>query len=72
VEENGFILQHPLSTDPEHFDQSVVMFANGEQKAAKRVAHALGIDTVQSLDRQTHRLAAQADVVVIVGEDRAG
>jgi hypothetical protein len=71
VEENKFDLQHPLSTDPEHFDQSVVMFAKGQQAEAQKVARSLGINPVQPIDRQTQQLAGDADVVVIAGEDRA-
>jgi hypothetical protein len=71
VEENKFDLQHPLSTDPEHFDQSVVMYAKGQQAAAQKVARSLGINPVQPIDRQTQQLAGDADVVVIAGEDRA-
>jgi LytR cell envelope-related transcriptional attenuator len=71
VEENNFDLQHPLSTDPEHFDQSVVMFSKGQRAEAEKVARSLGINPVQPIDRQTQQLAGDADVVVIAGEDRA-
>jgi hypothetical protein len=71
VEENKFDLQHPLSTDPEHFDQSVVMYSKGQREEAEKVARSLGIKPVQPIDRQTQQLAGDADVVVIAGEDRA-
>jgi hypothetical protein len=71
VEENNFDLQHPLSTDPEHFAQSIVMFSKGQRSEGEKVASSLGIKPVQPIDRQTQRLAGDADVVVIVGEDRA-
>jgi LytR cell envelope-related transcriptional attenuator len=53
------------------FDQTVVMFAAGEQGAAQRVAHALGVKPVQPIDAATQRDAGSADVVVIAGADRA-
>lgn len=71
VQENNFDLQHPLSTDPEHFDQSVVMFSKGQRAEAEKVARSLGIKPVQPIDRQTQQLAGDADVVVIAGQDRA-
>ena len=71
VEENHFDLLH-VSTTPKPFQQSVVMYAKGRQKEAERVARALGIDAVQSIDRQTQQLAGDAGVVVIAGEDRVG
>jgi hypothetical protein len=35
------------------------------------VQRKLGIETLQPIDRQTQELSGGADVVVIVGEDRA-
>lgn len=50
-----------------------VLYAKGEKRAAQRVARDLGVDkdTVAELDRESERLAGDADVVVIAGEDRA-
>jgi hypothetical protein len=55
------------------FPQTTVMFADGDRKAARKVARDLGLDadSVEGLDRETELLAGEANVVVIVGEDRA-
>ena len=55
----------------ESFDQTVVMFADKQRPAAQKIARLLGVTAVQPLDRDTRRLANDADVVVIAGEDRA-
>ena len=47
------------------------MYEPGQRRAAKRVAHDLGVKPVQPIDRQTERAAGDADVVVIAGADRA-
>jgi LytR cell envelope-related transcriptional attenuator len=67
---NGFKLGM-VTNSRGQFDQTVVMYEPGEQRAARRVAHDLGVQPVQSIDRQTERLAGNADVVVIAGADRA-
>lgn len=71
VEANGFALDTVTNSD-RSYDQTVVMFARGRERAAAKVAHALGVRPVQPLDEPTLRLAGEADVVVIAGEDRAG
>jgi LytR cell envelope-related transcriptional attenuator len=52
------------------YDQTVVMYEPGEQKAAQTVAHDLGVKPVQKIDRATQDEAGNADVVVIAGRDR--
>ena len=47
------------------------MYEPGQQRAAKKVAHDLGVKPVQPIDRQTEQTAGGADVVVIAGADRA-
>jgi hypothetical protein len=69
VASNGF---HLLGTDTTRgqIQQTVVQYAPGDQVAATRVAHALGVKPVQPIDSATRRLAPDADVVVIAGQDR--
>src|SRR5919108_379055 len=60
-----------VSNSRRQFDQTVVMYESHQQRAAKKVAHDLGVKPVQPIDRATQRIADGADVVVIAGEDRA-
>lgn len=66
---NGFELG-TVTNSREQFDQTVVMYGPGQQRAARKVAQDLGVEPVQSIDRQTEQLAGDADVVVIAGADR--
>ena len=70
VESNGYQLGAVSSTTP-GVEESIALYARGERAAAEKVARDLGIGPVQRLDRETARLAGDADVVVIAGEDRA-
>jgi LytR cell envelope-related transcriptional attenuator len=70
VRVNGFRLG-AVTNSSEQFDQTVVMYARGQQRAAKKVAHDLGVKPLQPIDRQTERAVGDADVVVIAGADRA-
>ena len=70
VRVNGFKLG-TVTNSRDQFDQTVVMYERGQQRAAKKVAHDLGVKPVQPIDRQTEQTAGDADVVVIAGADRA-
>jgi LytR cell envelope-related transcriptional attenuator len=70
VRVNGFRLG-AVTNSRDQFDQTVVMYGPGQQRAARRVAHDLGVKPLQPIDRQTERTAGEADVVVIAGADRA-
>ena len=70
VTANNFTLGNVGSSRKE-YDQTVVMYEPGEKKAAKQVAHDLGVKPVQKIDRATQEAAGNADVVVIAGRDRA-
>jgi LytR cell envelope-related transcriptional attenuator len=70
VEANGFNLG-AVTTSSEPFAQTVVMFEDGHQREARRVARDLGVDPVQPIDRAAQRVADGAEVVVIAGDDRA-
>jgi hypothetical protein len=52
-------------------NQSVVLFAKGERRAAEVVQRELGIRVAQPIDRAVRAAAPDADVVVLAGEDRA-
>jgi hypothetical protein len=60
-----------VAESPRPYQQTVVMFAPGQQRAARRVAHDLGVKPLQPIDAATTKLVPDADVVVIAGEDRA-
>jgi LytR cell envelope-related transcriptional attenuator len=70
VRVNGFRLG-AVTNSRDQIDQTVVMYAPGQQRAAKKVAHDLGVKPLQPIDRQTEQTAGDADVVVIAGADRA-
>src|SRR5919108_1956266 len=70
VRVNGYELG-TVSNSRHQFDQTVVMYEPHQQRAAKKVAHDLGVKPVQRIDRGTQRIAGGADVVVIAGADRA-
>jgi hypothetical protein len=70
VRVNGFRLG-AVTNSRDQFDQTVVMYAPGQQRAARKVAHDLGVKPLQPIDRQTEQTVGDADVVVIAGADRA-
>jgi hypothetical protein len=72
VASSGFELGAVTSTDP-GAEKTTVLYADGQKAAAQKVARKLGVDDkfVAPLDRDTRRLAGDADVVVIAGLDRA-
>ena len=53
------------------FERTVVMFAPGQKRAAVRVGREIGDSpAIQAIDREVQRAAGDAEVVVIVGNDR--
>lgn len=70
VRVNGFNLG-TVTNSRDQFDQTVVMYEPGQQRAARKVAHDLGVKPVQPIDRQTEQTAGGANVVVVAGADRA-
>lgn len=70
VKVNDFALGS-VSNSRREYDQTVVMYEKDQRRAAKKVAHDLGVDPVQPIDRQTQEEVDGADVVVIAGKDRA-
>lgn len=69
VKVNDFRLGDIGNTRKE-YDQTVVMYQQGQKRAAERVARTLNVKPVQPIDAQTQREAGGADVVVIAGKDR--
>jgi hypothetical protein len=70
VEAGGFTLG-AVGNSEKPAEQSIVMFEKNRASAGRLVQRKLDIETLQPIDRQTQELAGGADVVVIVGEDRA-
>ena len=70
LEASGYELGAVSSTTP-GVEESVALYSSRQRAAAEKVARDLGIGPVKRLDRATARLAGEADVVVIAGEDRA-
>jgi hypothetical protein len=70
VEASGYELGATTNTTP-GVVKSFVMYADHQKPAAQKVAKDIGVKKVQPLDRESRRLAEGADVVVVVGEDRA-
>lgn len=71
VEQSGF-LRGEVGSLARETDQTFVMYGPGERNAARRVAKKLGGVAVQPIDRDVEAAAGGADVVVIIGQDRAG
>jgi LytR cell envelope-related transcriptional attenuator len=67
---NGFNLG-VVTNSRSRFHQTVVMYEPHQRRAARRVAHDLGVTPLQPIDRQTEQAAGGADVVVVAGADRA-
>lgn len=51
--------------------ESAVLFAEGARRAARQVGQELGIAQIEPLDEESRVLAGTADVVVILGADKA-
>ena len=69
VRANNFTLG-TVGNSRKEYDQTVVMYEPNEKKAAKKVAHDLGVKPIQKIERATQDAAGNADVVVIAGRDR--
>lgn len=70
VEQHGFQLG-AVGNSRASFSESVVMFEQGEGRAAHRVADALEISRVRPMSSEIASLAAGASVAVVIGEDNA-
>jgi hypothetical protein len=73
VQENGYTLGNIGGITP-GFEKTEVLYANGQRRAARKVAKDLGVDPhdVKPIDRAARQQSGtDADVVVIAGEDKA-
>lgn len=70
VRASGYDLGTVSSTSP-GAEKTVVLYANGEKRAARKVAKDLQVNEVKPIGAESRRLAGDADVVVIAGLDRA-
>jgi len=70
VEQHGFQLG-AVGNSKASFSESVVMFEQGEGRAAHRVADVLEIPRVRPMSSEIASLAAGAAIAVVVGEDNA-
>lgn len=70
VESNGYKLG-AVTNSRTPADETQVFYERGHEQEAKAVARDLGADSVSVIDPDTSDLADGADVVVLVGEDRA-
>ena len=69
IEDSGFI-RGQVGNIERDTDQTIVMYAPDQKRAATRVAEVLGDVAVQEIDREVQTAAGGADVVVILGQDR--
>jgi hypothetical protein len=70
VEQQGFQLG-AVTNSRSSFEESVVMFEQGEGREAHRVADALTISRVRPMNAEIASLSAGAPVAVVIGEDNA-
>ena len=70
IDAAGYSVGAITNTTP-GFASTEVLYEDRQKPAAQKVAGDLGVRDVKPLDRDSRRLAAGADVVVIAGEDRA-
>jgi hypothetical protein len=72
VAANGYEID-TLGAAPAPAERTLVMFRQGHRREAIRVARDLGVAEadVERIDPPTRRLAGDAEVVVVAGEDRA-
>lgn len=70
VERRGYQLG-AVTNSRSSFAESVVMFQQGEARAAHRVADSLEISRVQPMTSEIASLSAGAPVAIVVGEDNA-
>jgi len=73
LQQGGYSQAEALNGRPPGSGQvSVVEYVSGHQPEAEGVAHSLGITHVLPIEAGVSALAGSANVVVIVGADRAG
>ncbi len=70
IEAAGYKVDVVTNTTPD-FKETEVMYADKQKPAAQKVAGDIGVEEVVELDRELRDVVGDANVVVIVGEDRA-
>ena len=68
--ENAGFFRGEVGNIQRETDQTLVMYAPDQKRAAKRVARELDDVAIQPIDREVQEAAGEADVVVILGQDR--
>jgi len=71
IEDSGF-LRGTVGNLERETDQTLVMYQPDQKRSATRVAKELGGVATQEIDREVAEAAGDADVVVILGQDRVG
>lgn len=71
IEDSGF-LRGAVGNLERETDQTLVMYQPDQKRSATRVANELGGVATQAIDREVAEAAGDADVVVILGQDRVG
>lgn len=71
IEDAGFV-RGEIGNIERATDQTIVMYAPDQKRSANRVARELGNVAVQPIDREVQMAAGEADVVIILGQDRVG
>ena len=69
IEDAGYVRGQVGNIERET-DQTIVMYAPDQKRAANRVAKELGDVAIQEIDREVQAAAGGADVVIILGQDR--
>lgn len=54
---------------PEPFTESVVMYTNGNQAAARKAGRAVGIENTEPVSNEISALSSGAEVTVVIGTD---
>ena len=72
VESTGYPLRVVVGVADPVFEETVVLYEDGQKPAAQKVAKDLGLNPsrVEPYDRDTRLLSGGSDVIVIAGEDR--
>jgi hypothetical protein len=72
LQQGGYSQATALNGRPPGTNQhSVVQYTSGHRGEAEAVAHSLGVSQVQPIESAVTALAGSANVVVIVGADKA-
>lgn len=68
---SGFRLGNVATASQQQRAESVVLYSPGSSRQARAVARKLGISQIEPVDAQSASLAGAANVIVVVGADKA-